>query len=260
MTKPTIFTKDFSLIPEEPQWYIVTTRTNYEFKYKHDFLEGLEAHNLKHLVKDLFIPIKKCICQNGKNKKVITEKIISLYVFIKCIMTDNLYTYMHGIAGFTSLVSIGGSPSTIDEARINEYRHMCDVPPIYNNMVVLSKEDPYLNPIDQTIINDTHKQIINNIYNLEKQVKLNILHDKIIKKIYRDEILVKQSSLLTKEENKETIDFNELNLSELTKKLNRYHLTREFMNLTTLPDTMSENDKQNIFLIQSLLAGKKKEG
>ena len=79
---------DFSQVSKDYKWYTIVTKFNYEFKFERDFLEGLSTYNLLDDVQDLFIPAKKFTIEyiNAKNitmKREVTEKVMSLYVFIK---------------------------------------------------------------------------------------------------------------------------------------------------------------------------------
>ena len=88
--------KDIIINDSDSRWYVILTRLNYEYKVKRDFVDGLLAHNLLDDVEDIFIPIKKFVCEytnlhNQTRVKTISEKIMSSYIFVKLRMSNLMY-------------------------------------------------------------------------------------------------------------------------------------------------------------------------
>lgn len=144
---------DFTELPTGFKWYTVVTRFNYEQKFMHDFLEGLEAHNFVDLVEDIFIPAKEYSLEyeNSKGKKAyktVTDKVISLYVFIKAKMTDRLYWYMRNTAGYATVLATGESLNVLSDDEIFRIRTNCIVKEKeIKDMKVASSKDPFFNPM-----------------------------------------------------------------------------------------------------------------
>lgn len=155
---------DFSETPTGFRWYTVVTRFNYEQKFMHDFLEGLEAHNFLDLVEDIFIPAKEYSLEyeNSKGKKVyrnVTDKVISLYVFIKAKMTDRLYWYMRNTAGCATVLATGGALNILSDEEVYKIRTDCIVKEkVIKDMKVSSSKDPFFNPM--TELNPAMKKLL----------------------------------------------------------------------------------------------------
>ena len=119
--------KDIIINDSDSKWYVILTRLNYEYKVKRDFVDGLLAHNLLDDVEDIFIPIKKFVCEytnlhNQTRVKTISEKIMSSYIFVKLRMSNLMYGYTQNLVGSYGFLKAGDIPSYMSEKEVEYYR------------------------------------------------------------------------------------------------------------------------------------------
>ena len=145
---------DFSTISRDEAWYTVVTKFNYEVKFVSELLKKLaqNQHLLEDFV-DLFIPEKKCTIEylNAQGKlatRIITDKTMSLYVFIKVKMSEDLYWLLKDINGCSTLLATGNSLTTIPEDEVLKYRNDADIKEdTFKGFKIISKINPFYNPI-----------------------------------------------------------------------------------------------------------------
>ena len=273
----------------EPQWYVIVTPSNYEYKAKRDIIDGLMGHNFLDNVNEIFVPIKRFTIEyiNSQNKirhRIISKKILSLYVFINAIMTKELLWYLQNLSSIATVLASGGVISTVSNEEIENYKQLCIVEDnIYKGNKIINKEDPYINDIfilKKSLIKETKQEIniINNIYKnadyihnkiiYEQNQKIKVYQSILIQKIYQDERFIKSkfikpiNNLLIEDR----IDFNQINIETFKKLLNKYSLTRKFINLNTdLIEDINSYDLEKLKNLvikyqsqQSLKKGKKK--
>lgn len=122
---------DFSLCPEYSCYYIIVTMFNYEQKFVRDVHTSLENSGTEYLIEDIYIPMtsydKKYINSKGEEKtKHIDDKLMPLYVFVKCTMTSELYTFLRNTTGCAAIMSVGNTLSTMNDSEIDKLREKCN--------------------------------------------------------------------------------------------------------------------------------------
>ena len=237
----------------EPQWYVIVTRSNYEYKAKRDILDGLIGHNFINNVNEIFIPIKRFVIEyvNSQNKirhRIISKKILSLYVFINAVMTKELLWYIKNLPSVATVLATGDVLSTVSQDEIDNYKQLCIVDDdIYKGNKIINKNDPYNNEIlnlkqsitkqDNNILDIIYKnaEFIHNQLIIEQNYKFKLYQNKLIQKIYKDEKTIKRYMNIM--ENGVLIDdrinFNNVDIEAFKRLLNRYSLTRKFIDLDT---------------------------
>ena len=207
-------------------------------------------------ITDVFVPIKKFTIEyiNSLGKishRTITEKVLSLYVFIKAKMSETLFGYISNLPSCTTLLISGSALSTIDEEQINIYRQQCIInDTFYQGKKIINKEDPYFNSLAINDLNNIslRKRILINIYGMASRInnQIETIREKqlvfykkmIFPKIYKDEEIVQNYLSHNVDDNLLNqyghIDFNNLNLSRLRNAARKYNIDFNKIDLNTL--------------------------
>lgn len=184
----------FADISDNFEWYTVVTRFNYEAKFANELLEKLNKNReLLDYFEDLFIPERKCTVEykNVKghtSKRIITDKTMSLYVFVKAKMTEHIYWQLREITGCASILSTGSMLITLTDEEIKKRRDDAFIhETTIKNMLIINKVNPYHNPI--LALKD-----INNELNPPKLIVID-------KSDLEEESIISNNNLLEKKDN-----------------------------------------------------------
>lgn len=184
----------FADISDNFEWYTVVTRFNYEAKFANELLEKLNKNReLLDYFEDLFIPERKCTVEykNVKghtSKRIITDKTMSLYVFVKAKMTEHIYWQLREITGCASILSTGSMLITLTDEEIKKRRDDAFIhETTMKNMFIINKVNPYHNPI--LALKD-----INNELNPSKLIVID-------KSDLEEESIISNNNLLEKKDN-----------------------------------------------------------
>jgi len=239
------------ILSNEPQWYIIVTRSNYEYKAKRDILNGIIGHDFLDNVYDIFVPIKRFTIEylNSANKvhrRIISKKILSLYVFIKASMTKKLMWWLNTLPSVAAVLLSGDVLSTLTEEVVNNYKQSCIVTDeLYKGHKIIQKDDPFLNEVallkkpiskeDNNIIDIIYKneQFVHNRVQLEHEKTTKLYKNQLITKIYKDEKHIKSLFISNKPKIliDDRINFDQINIGLLKRLLNKYSLMKNFINL-----------------------------
>ena len=251
------------ILSTEPQWYVIVTRSNYEYKVKRDILDGMAGYDFINNIHDIFIPIKRFTIEylNSANKvrhRIISKKILSLYVFINATMTKELMWWLKNLPSVSTLLMSGNALSTLTDEEINNYRQACIVTDeLYKGNKISQRDDPFANDVltlkksfnkenipmikeqrhETNILNIIYKnaEFIHNKVVLEQEYKAKLYKTKLISKIYKDEIAIKKltqpNEYIAQVLIDDRINFNQIDISKLKKLLNKYSLAKNFFNL-----------------------------
>lgn len=145
---------NFANINKDFAWYIVVTRFNYEAKFTAELLEYLKNNpELLDYFDDIFIPEKKCIVEykNVKNKiarRTITDKTMSLYVFVKVKMNEHIYGIIRNIIGCATILAVGDALVTVSDEEALQHRQDADITEdTMKGLSIYSKVNPFFNPL-----------------------------------------------------------------------------------------------------------------
>ena len=254
------------ILSTEPQWYIIVTRSNYEYKAKRDILNNISENNFINNIHDIFVPIKRFTIEyiNSMNKvkhRIISKKILSLYVFINATMTKELMWWLKNLSSVATLLMSGNALCTLTEQEVNYYKQNCVVTDeLYKGHKIIQRDDPFANDIillkksltnipvknisvkkektyETNILNIIYKnaEFVHNKVSAQKEYELKLYKTKLLSKIYKDEKVIKTLTQQKKHIPQVLIDdrinFNQIDISKLKKLLNKYSLTKNFLNL-----------------------------
>ncbi len=92
---------------EEAQWYVLQTYSGYEDKVSSSILTGVKNLGLDDLLEEVKVPKEEF--EEVKNGKKVSKvrKLFPGYVFVKMILTDNMWRLFLGIRG---CVGFAGNP------------------------------------------------------------------------------------------------------------------------------------------------------
>lgn len=239
-------------------------------------MDLINSHQIQeNQITDIFVPIKKFTIEyiNSLGKishRTITEKVLSLYVFIKAKMSKTLFGIISNLPSCTALLISGDALSTVEDEQINMYREQCVInDTYYQGKKIIFKEDPYVNILAKPIVNNLserekilihiygNEKKINNYFDTIKEKELIKYRKYIFPQIYANEIIVQKylshnidNSLLTKTGR---IDFDNLNIAKLKTVARKYKLDFNSIDLNTL--NFPKEDLEKLYL---LLQKKKK--
>lgn len=240
------------ILSSEPQWYIIVTRSNYEYKAKRDILSGIIGHNFLDNIYDIFVPIKRFTIEylNSVNKvrhRIISKKILSLYVFIKASMTKELVCWLKNLPSVATILLSGDAFCTLSEEIVNNYKQSCIVTDeLYKGNKIIQRDDPFLNEVallktptvpekDISLMNIIYKnaEFVHNRIVLEKEQKTKLYKTQLISKIYKDEKFIKSLFVSNKPRIliDDRINFDQINIGTLKRLLNKYSLMKNFIHL-----------------------------
>lgn len=244
------------------QWYVIITRSNYEFKFKRDVLDNIISNKALNTVENIFVPIKKFTIEYVNSAKqikhrIVTDKIISLYVFLKAKMTKELLNFIYTIPSAIAILTVGSELSTVTEEEIENYKQQCIIDtPYYKGCKIIKSENPFVNDIELVKYNNgliaslsPVKQVPQLLIDEEIKQDDNT-HNKIITTIYKNEQKIKAATAEASNKQKvitdTRINFDQININRLSKLLNKYALAKEFNNLdfNSIPNINSNDLEQ----------------
>ena len=111
---------------EDAKWYVIHTYSGYEAMVKDSLEKLIENNNLQENIFEIQIPTEETLEEksNGK-KKVVERKKFPCYVFLKMILTNDLWYLVTNTRGVTGFVGPQGRPLplTAEEVARNGLEH-----------------------------------------------------------------------------------------------------------------------------------------
>ncbi len=89
-------------------WYVVHTYSGYENKVKNSIEKLIESNGLHNEILQIVIPTEESMEKNGDKLKKVSKKIYPGYVFIRMIMSDEMWYRVRNIRGVTGFVGPTG--------------------------------------------------------------------------------------------------------------------------------------------------------
>ena len=117
---------DLSQVKQEFVWYAVVTQFNHEESFVRNVVEGASGTFLQDYIQQCYIPIKytkeKVEQKDGtlKDKVHKVKGCYSNYVFVKCIMTSEVWNFLRTRSGAAVILSTGGYPTEISPEEIEK--------------------------------------------------------------------------------------------------------------------------------------------
>ena len=119
---------NLSNVKRDYAWYAVVTLFNYEQAYINNVKQAVSGTALKKLIKEYYVPIKYIKETIKKEDGTTKEKIrkqkgcYSNYVFIKCVMTSQIWNLLRTTTGVAVILTTSGFPTEISEEEIKKIR------------------------------------------------------------------------------------------------------------------------------------------
>ncbi|MFH1715440.1 MAG: transcription termination/antitermination protein NusG [Elusimicrobiota bacterium] len=109
------------------KWYIIHTRTSFEYKVKNNIEHAIETQSMKEKFVDIVIPTEDVV-ELKKNKKHIKKrKFFPGYILIKMLLDNQTYWVVRSIAGVTGFLG-GLKPTPLREAEVAAVLNAIEVP------------------------------------------------------------------------------------------------------------------------------------
>lgn len=89
---------------EEAKWYVLHTRSGYEYVAKENLRRTAEKNNLQDRIFDIIIPTEDVVVEKNGKKTLVTRILTPTYLLVKMIYGDDIWHTIirtRGIAGFT---------------------------------------------------------------------------------------------------------------------------------------------------------------
>lgn len=102
-----------------PRWYVLHTYSGYENKVVDNITNLIASNNFENNIFELQIPMEDDIVEKNGKKKLIQRKKYPCYVFIKAILTKQIWFLITNIQGCASFCGPGGYaiPLTNEEVK-----------------------------------------------------------------------------------------------------------------------------------------------
>lgn len=119
-----------------PRWYTIVTKFNYEQKFATDLKKGIENKGIDN-IQEIFVPILeeeiKKVDKDGKTKiSKKYHKIYPSYVFVKCIMNENVWAFIRKTSGCSTILATGSIPCTMSDFDIQKIKSSCGMVEKFN--------------------------------------------------------------------------------------------------------------------------------
>lgn len=112
-----------SVSTDDAKWYVLQTYSGYEDKVASGILVVLETHGLSNLLLDIKIPKEEVEeLKDGKKKKTL-KKLYPGYVFVKLVLTDDVFHRVVTIRGCSGF--IGDPPVPLTKAETESFGIEC---------------------------------------------------------------------------------------------------------------------------------------
>lgn len=115
-------------VSEDAKWYVLQTYSGYEDKVASGILIVLETHGLKDLLLDIKVPKGEVEeFKDGKRKKTL-KKLYPGYVFVKVVLTDDVFHRVVTIRGCSGFIGDPPVPLTKSEVEGFGIDNDCSAP------------------------------------------------------------------------------------------------------------------------------------
>ena len=104
-----------SVSTDEARWYVLQTYSGYEDKVASGILIVLETHGLRDYLLDIKVPKEKVEELKDGKKKVSLKKLYPGYVFVKVVLTDDVFHRVVTIRGCSGFIGDPPVPLTKKE-------------------------------------------------------------------------------------------------------------------------------------------------
>jgi len=100
-------------------WYVLHTYSGYENKVKNSLEKLIESNSLHEYILEIVVPIHETIENNSGKIKKISKKVYPGYVFVKMVMSDEMWYRVRNIRGVTGFVGPTGKEAVpLDQEEI----------------------------------------------------------------------------------------------------------------------------------------------
>ena len=108
---------------ESAKWYAIHTYSGYESMVKSNLEKLIENNNLGDQILDIQIPMYQDIVEgkNGK-KKIVNRKVLPCYVFLKLVISNDIWYLVTNTRGVTGFVGPMGRPFPLTEDEVKRMR------------------------------------------------------------------------------------------------------------------------------------------
>ena len=108
---------------EQAKWYVIHTYSGYEQMVKETLEKLIVNNNLQNQILEIKIPMEETIEEKaGGKKKVVLRKILPGYVFVKLVLSNDLWFLITNTRGVTSFVGPHGRASALSADEVKRMR------------------------------------------------------------------------------------------------------------------------------------------
>jgi transcriptional antiterminator NusG len=118
--------------PKDYAWYTIVTKFNYEQKFATTLKDSLKNSGMDKFITEILVPFKEeeviTKTKSGKEKKTVkVEKVYPGYVFVKVLMNEQVWSYIRGTVGVSTILAPSGYPLVMSEEEINNIKDTCGI-------------------------------------------------------------------------------------------------------------------------------------
>lgn len=103
---------------QNARWYIVHTYSGHEDKVGDKIRQLIESNNLGDNILRVEIPIEEELVEKNGKKKLISRKKFSTYVFLKAVLTRQIWFLITNISGCTGFCGPNGRPLPMSDDEV----------------------------------------------------------------------------------------------------------------------------------------------
>lgn len=103
-------------------WYALHTNPGYENVAKENLEIVIDKYNLQQRVFDIIIPMEDVVEEKNGKRRVVSQKLMPTYIFVKMIYGDDIWHRVTGTRGITGFVGPKGRPLALTEQEIINMR------------------------------------------------------------------------------------------------------------------------------------------
>ncbi len=107
---------------ETAKWYVIHTYSGYEAMVKDTLEKMVENSNLQEQILEIKIPMEQTIEEKNGKKKVVLRKILPCYVFIKLVISNDLWFMITNTRGVTGFVGPQGKAVPLSDDEVKRMR------------------------------------------------------------------------------------------------------------------------------------------
>src|SRR3989339_1071982 len=120
--KNTIVSRSTGKQSGERNWYVIHTYSGYEDQVAENIKQRIESMNMQDRIFDVIVPTEKQIGIKDGKRRIIEKKILTGYVLVDMIVTDDAWYVVRNTPNVTGFIGFGVRPTPMSKEEINRIK------------------------------------------------------------------------------------------------------------------------------------------